>query len=333
MSVRGRSPSPRSSRNVQDADVDMDAAKDPRDAKVIIVTNLTRNVAESHLKTVFGFYGEILKVDLPVYVKCKSSKFLFLIHLLTGVVAAQNRGKAALEFAEASQAQTAASHMNGGQLDGVELKVELSDLPIRARGRSRSRSRSPKMARIGPPPRRRRSFSRSRSRSPLRSRSRSPRYGGGARRANGNGPPRENGYRNRYPDTNTSRTFDRRGPPPRGAPRISRSRSRSPIRRGERARLPRRRSPSYERGGYGRGAVRGRSRSRSIDSLRSSRSRSRSPSRSRSRSRSRRSYTPSSARGSRSRSRSPVRSRSGSRARRSVSKDDIRDSRSRSRSP
>ena len=69
MSARGRSLSPRP---LRDEDVDMDGS--PRansNAKVVIVTNLTRNVVESHLQTIFGFYGEIVKVDLPVYGKCE----------------------------------------------------------------------------------------------------------------------------------------------------------------------------------------------------------------------------------------------------------------------
>ncbi|KAJ3829469.1 hypothetical protein F5880DRAFT_1438150, partial [Lentinula raphanica] len=84
------------------------------DAKVVIINNLTRNVVESHLRTVFGFYGQIVKLDLPLYTK-----------------SGQNRGKAALEFSQPSEAHIAASHMNGGQLDGAVLKVELSDLPVR----------------------------------------------------------------------------------------------------------------------------------------------------------------------------------------------------------
>lgn len=40
------------------------------EAKVIIVTNLTRNVLVSHLKTIFAFYGEISKIDLPLYANC-----------------------------------------------------------------------------------------------------------------------------------------------------------------------------------------------------------------------------------------------------------------------
>ncbi|KAG6880078.1 hypothetical protein C0992_006890 [Termitomyces sp. T32_za158] len=69
MSTRGRSPSPR-----PPADIDMDVtdapAPDKPNAKVVIITNLTRNVAESHLQTIFSFYGPIAKIDLPVYGKC-----------------------------------------------------------------------------------------------------------------------------------------------------------------------------------------------------------------------------------------------------------------------
>jgi RNA-binding protein with serine-rich domain 1 len=73
MSVRGRSPSPRAA---QDGDVEMGNASpknpDKSEAKVIIVTNLTRNVVEAHLNIIFGFYGQITKIDLPLYGKCKS---------------------------------------------------------------------------------------------------------------------------------------------------------------------------------------------------------------------------------------------------------------------
>ena len=43
---------------------------DKPDAKVIAVSNLTRNIVESHLRTVFGFYGHITKIDLPLYGNC-----------------------------------------------------------------------------------------------------------------------------------------------------------------------------------------------------------------------------------------------------------------------
>ncbi|KAL5488038.1 hypothetical protein ACEPAI_6146 [Sanghuangporus weigelae] len=127
MSSRGRSPSPRPLGD-RDADIDMDRSptQDKPLAKVVIVTNLSRNVVESHLRSIFGFYGDISKIDLPLFGK-----------------SGQNRGKAALEFATSTAAHKAASHMDGGQLDGAVLKVELSDLPIR------SPSRSPRFGRNG----------------------------------------------------------------------------------------------------------------------------------------------------------------------------------------
>ncbi|TCD70843.1 hypothetical protein EIP91_001534 [Steccherinum ochraceum] len=112
MSPRGRSTSPHPLHDV-DVDMDVDNKVDKPHAKVVIVTNLTRNVVESHLQTIFGFYGDITKIDLPMYGK-----------------SGQNRGKAALEFADPTGAHKAASHMDGGQLDGAILKVELSDLPV-----------------------------------------------------------------------------------------------------------------------------------------------------------------------------------------------------------
>ncbi|KAG6855075.1 hypothetical protein C0991_006004 [Blastosporella zonata] len=283
MSTRGRSPSPAIA-----ADVEMDVDQSsPLDAKVVIITNLTRNVAESHLQTIFSFYGPITKIDLPVFGK-----------------SGQNRGKAALEFADPPSAHKAFSHMDGGQLDGAILKLELSTLPVR------SRSPTPPPRTRGPPTRRPPRG----PRTPSRSRSRSPVY-----RRRGDYPPPRDSFR--------GRPYARRGPPGRppyrGGRTPSRSRSRSPPpRRAGGPVGPRRRSPSYSRGGYAR--VR-RSRSRSY-SVRSSRSRTRSLSRSRSRSRSRSMSYSSYSRYSRSRSRT----RSVSRGRRSNSRDDIRDSRSRS---
>lgn len=67
MSTRGRSASPRS----RDVDVNMDRQTDEKpDAKIVVVTNLTRNVVETHLQSIFAFYGEVVKIDLPTYIKC-----------------------------------------------------------------------------------------------------------------------------------------------------------------------------------------------------------------------------------------------------------------------
>lgn len=296
MSTRGRSTSPHPLENHKphDGDVDMDSA-DNANAKVVTVTNLTRNVVESHLRAIFSFYGEIVKLDLPTFTK-----------------SGQNKGKASLEFSTSSAAHKAKTHMDGGQLDGAVLKIELSNSPMRSPSRSR-------FGRGGG-----RSYSRSRSRSRGnfggRWQGREARYGGDSYRGGAGGS---------YGGRRAPIGRDLYRPGSRSWSR-SRTRSRSPVRRIPGRLGPRRRSPSYERGGYGRG--RGRTRSRSYTPSSRSRSYSYSPSRSRTRSLSRsRSRSRSRSYSSHSRySRSRSRSSSGSRGRRSYSRDDIRDSRSRS---
>ena len=107
----------------------------------MVVANLTRNMVQEHLQTIFRFYGGIVKLDLPLFGKC-ASQIPFLCKCCFGthgiVLAGQNRGKAALEYSDAASAQKASSYMNGGQLEGATLKVELSDLPIRPQYVSRS---------------------------------------------------------------------------------------------------------------------------------------------------------------------------------------------------
>ena len=83
MSARGRSTSPHP---LRDEDVEMETSSNHEkvdlgssngvvtkpDSKVVIVTNLTRNVVQDHLQTIFGFYGEVVKLDLPLFGKCAS---------------------------------------------------------------------------------------------------------------------------------------------------------------------------------------------------------------------------------------------------------------------
>lgn len=80
---RSLSPSPRRTPH-DDGDMDVDKNNSPphkpsnndqSDMKVVIVTNLTRNVVESHLQTIFSFYGPIAKVDLPLFGKCMFNLF------------------------------------------------------------------------------------------------------------------------------------------------------------------------------------------------------------------------------------------------------------------
>jgi len=210
------------------------------------------------------------------------------------ILAGQNRGKVALEYSNAAS--------NGGQLGGA------------------TQSRTLRLSDPG----------RNVLRSPLLPRARTVRGGRGGRGGARSYYPLGLCPRNIVGGTmftsllGMGRTVEgTEGGGRSGYRQVSRFRS-PPPRRGTGP--SRRRSPSYERGGYGR--RRTRSPSYSVRSSRSrtrsySRPRSRSP---RSRSRMRSMSSPSHSRYSRSRSRSRLRSRSVSRGRRSYSKYNIRDS-------
>jgi hypothetical protein len=52
--------------------------------KVVIVSNLSRNIVEIHLRHVFSNYGDIRKVDLPLHHKCPyHSPYAFIQSMLT----------------------------------------------------------------------------------------------------------------------------------------------------------------------------------------------------------------------------------------------------------
>ncbi|PLB50519.1 RNA-binding domain-containing protein [Aspergillus steynii IBT 23096] len=205
----------------------------PRSSK-IVVEKLTKNITESHLREIFGGFGDIRSLDLPM-----NKAFM------------TNRGTAYILYHDPADAEAAIAHMHEAQLDGAVLNVSIV-LPRRAfshspppesvrafsrhtSGRSQpfdSRARVSPYSRRSSPPQRRygrtkatekhdiyRPRSLSRSRSPRRSRSLS------------SGPP---------------------SPPPR---RKSHSRMDSPPRR-------RRRSPSYSSYDYSSQSDRSRSSSR-----------------------------------------------------------------------
>ncbi|PVG03459.1 RNA-binding domain-containing protein [Serendipita vermifera] len=288
--MHSRSASPARRESVQDTSGKNGTASST--ARVVIISGLSRNIIEAHLQQIFANYGDIKKVDIPLHHKSR-----------------QNKGKAAIEYLEAESASVAASHMNGGQLDGTPVTVELSDLPLPrspSPQRRRSPRRSPRRGDFGKPTNgygrdgygRRRSYSRSRSRSRIRriSRSRGPpgRYSDGRGPTGRYSSPR--GNRNSFATGRGRGRGGRMG----GGRGYSRSRSRRLANR--------RRSPSYTRGGRKRSY----SHSRSYSPY-SRRSRSLSPRRSRSRSK--RSYSRRSRSWSRSRSRSMSRSRSRSMSR------------------
>jgi RNA-binding protein with serine-rich domain 1 len=85
-----RSPQPSSSRKngsgstkpVESDDVEMKVEGGTSEAedkgfKVVVVSGLTKNVHKGHLEEVFGEYGKITGLDLPLFKVCKSPFFAF----------------------------------------------------------------------------------------------------------------------------------------------------------------------------------------------------------------------------------------------------------------
>jgi RNA-binding protein with serine-rich domain 1 len=188
---------------------------------------------------IFGAYGEISDIDVPLNRQCE-----FPVRLegtLADVIVMTNRGTAYITYTSAADAKTAIAHMHESQLDGVKIGVSIvvprrkASIPSPRRGsaargrygrytsprgygrgggmggrgrnldtyrpRSVSRSKSPRRHRT-------RSVSSSRS----RSRSRSPPRRGGRREYAEKGRKRSRSY-------SSYSSYDR-----------SRSRSRSPVR-------------------------------------------------------------------------------------------------------
>lgn len=126
----------------------------PPITRKIIVEKLTKNVTEAHIREIFGTYGKIESIHMPL-----NRRFNI------------NRGLCYIEYDSATDADKAIANMHEGQLDGNVLIVS-PVLPKRSASYSRSPSPRRRRGSYGrDTSRRRRSYSRSRS----RSRSRSPR--------------------------------------------------------------------------------------------------------------------------------------------------------------
>ncbi|KAB8198892.1 hypothetical protein BDV34DRAFT_231728 [Aspergillus parasiticus] len=82
--------------------------------KSIVVEKLTKNVTESHLREIFGSFGGIESLDLPM-----NKAFM------------TNRGTAYILFNDPADAEAAIAHMHEAQLDGAVLNVSIV-LPRRA---------------------------------------------------------------------------------------------------------------------------------------------------------------------------------------------------------
>ncbi|KAH8661982.1 hypothetical protein BX600DRAFT_437414 [Xylariales sp. PMI_506] len=222
----------------------------------IVVEKLTKNITEDHLREIFGQYGTIKDLDLPM-----NRQFM------------TNRGTAYILYVHEEDAEAAIAHMHEAQLDGATINVSIV-LPRRKFSPSPpTASRGANIDPRNPAPGPRSGFGGprggrggvgfggpgGRARSP-------PRYGGGGGGGGGGGAGGRQGRNqdNTYRPTRSPSYSRSRSPPRRGrAPSYgSRSRSPPPRRRGG----PRRDSVEEDRGD--------RRRSHSYDSYRS-RSRSR----------------------------------------------------------
>jgi RNA recognition motif-containing protein len=116
----------------------------------IRVSNLTRNVTTKHVEEIFGKYGVMKSVSMPIDDKSK-----------------KQMGYALIEYTNKDEATKAISGMNGGQLDSMVIKVELQALPAEHTHKKHKKGRRS---------RDKHSASRSYSHSKSRSRSRSPKH-------------------------------------------------------------------------------------------------------------------------------------------------------------
>ncbi|KAK5010401.1 hypothetical protein LTR28_010140 [Elasticomyces elasticus] len=208
----------------------------------IVVEKLTKNVNRAHLQDVFGAYGEIKELDLPM-------------NLQFGT----NRGTAHILYGAPAHAESAIAYMHEAQLDGAMVSVSIV-LP-RRRFSTSPPPRRPPPNRFGEPHRYRETQAPPRNRymggvvggpsPPPRGYTPPGRYGGGRGGRDGNGGrPGQDSYR--PPARERDRSRSRSRTPRRD--RIYTSRSRSP-RGGGRAR-----SPSYS--SYSSYSDRSRSRGR-----------------------------------------------------------------------
>lgn len=137
----------------------------------IVVEKLTKNVTQAHLMEIFGTYGRIDSLDLPINRQCEASLLSFhspvsslcwwalsypvpelsvcLSHSsndsLIAITVMTNRGTAYIVYENPSASESAITHMHEGQIDGAVINVSIV-LPRRAF------SQSPQPARSGRPP-------------------------------------------------------------------------------------------------------------------------------------------------------------------------------------
>ncbi|EFJ13110.1 hypothetical protein SELMODRAFT_424875 [Selaginella moellendorffii] len=101
-------------------------AKPAEDSSRLHVSQLSRNVNESHLKEIFGNYGDIIAVDLAMDKTVNLPK-----------------GFAYVDYKSKSDAEKAQQFMDGAQVDGLVISVKLTRKVSPARGVSPKRDAVP----------------------------------------------------------------------------------------------------------------------------------------------------------------------------------------------
>jgi len=203
-------------------------SKSPETHK-IHVDNLTRNVNSGHLEEIFGYFGKIKKVEI-------------IVDRRTSV----SQGAAYVDFYKKEEADAVVNYMNGGQVDGNKITVQITIPAARPTNRHSPVGRRQNTWRRGPSPRRRRSqwHRNSPRRSPRR---RSPPRRSPVRRS----PVgrRRSPYRSRSP-SRSSRSPARRKSPENNkkSPQDKKSPARkSPAKKSPARKSPARKSPTTTR--------------------------------------------------------------------------------------
>ncbi|TAQ83847.1 hypothetical protein B7494_g7831 [Chlorociboria aeruginascens] len=111
----------------------------------VVVERLSRNIKEEHLREIFGSFGPIRDMDVPINRQFHT-----------------NRGTAYILYASEADAEAAIAHMHESQIDGAVISVSIvlprrkfSPSPPLARRGANIDPRAPANIRGPPPPRRR----------------------------------------------------------------------------------------------------------------------------------------------------------------------------------
>ncbi|RMD41702.1 hypothetical protein DV735_g3467, partial [Chaetothyriales sp. CBS 134920] len=120
-SATSRSPSRGPRRSYRDRSYSRDASRGRVgvQSSKIVVEKLTKNVTEAHLSEIFGTYGRIESIDLPL-----NRQFM------------TNRGTAYILYDHPSGSESAIAHMHEAQLDGAVITIAIADSTTQETGRS-----------------------------------------------------------------------------------------------------------------------------------------------------------------------------------------------------